>query len=71
VTIAEEEGERFIWSAHGKSRLEEGGRIKRMIIVSVFTNSKKLSWMNRPIMIIESEFDPATQQFGATAHEWI
>jgi len=31
-----------------------------MIIVSVFTNSEKLSWMNRPIMIIESEFDPAT-----------
>lgn len=31
-------------------------------MVSVLTNSEKLSWMNRLLMIIESEFDLGAQQ---------
>jgi hypothetical protein len=41
-----------------------------MVMVSGFTNSQKLSWMNRLIMILESEFDPAALQFRTTAYEW-
>ena len=66
-----EEGEQFIWWAHEKSKLEDGGKFKGMVMVSGFTNSQKLSWMNRLLMILESEFDPAAQQFRATAYEWI
>jgi hypothetical protein len=65
-----EEGEQFIWWAHEKSRLEDSGKIKGMVMVSGFTNSQKLSWMNRLLMILESEFDPAAQKFRTTAYEW-
>ncbi len=44
--------------------------MKGMVIVSGFTKSEKLSWMNRLIMILESEFDSASQQFRTTAYEW-
>jgi hypothetical protein len=66
-----EEGEQFMWWAHEKSKVAEGGKIKGMVMVSGFTNSQKLSWMNRLLMILESEFDPAAQQIRATAYEWI
>jgi hypothetical protein len=66
-----EEGEQFMWWAHEKSKVAEGGKIKGMVMVSGFTNSEKLSWMNRLLMILESEFDPAAQQFRTTAYEWI
>jgi hypothetical protein len=65
-----EGSEQFIWWAHEKSKLEGGGKFKGMVMVSGFTNSQKLSWMNRLIMILESEFDPAALQFRTTAYEW-
>jgi len=63
------EGEQFIWCAHEKSRLEDDRKIKGRVIVSGFTKSEKLSWMNRRIMILESEFDLASQQLRTTAYE--
>jgi hypothetical protein len=70
-TIMTAEGsEQFIWWAHEKSKLEDGGKFKGMVMVSGFTNSEKLSWMNRLIMILESEFDPTALQFRTTAYEW-
>jgi hypothetical protein len=65
-----EEGEQFIWWAHEKSKLADGGKIKGVVMVSGFTNSQKLSWMNRLLMILESEFDPTALQFRTTAYEW-
>jgi hypothetical protein len=65
-----EGSEQFIWWAHEKSKLEDGGKFKGMVMVSGFTNSEKLSWMNRLIMILESEFDPTALQFRTTAYEW-
>ena len=65
-----EEGEQFMWWAHEKSKVVEGGKIKGMVMVSGFTNSQKLSWMNNLIMALESEFDPAAMQFRTTAYEW-
>jgi hypothetical protein len=53
VMTAEEEGERFIWWAHEKSKRAEGGKVKGMIMVSRFTNSQKLSWMNNLIMALD------------------
>jgi len=46
MTIAEEEGEQFMWWAHEKSKVAEGGKIRGTVLVSGFTNSQKLSWMN-------------------------
>jgi hypothetical protein len=66
-----EEGEQFMWWAHEKSKLADGGKIKGMVIFSGFTNSQKLSWMNRLLVAGESEFDPAAQQFRVMGYEWI
>jgi hypothetical protein len=71
MMTAEGEGEQWIWWAHEKSKVAEGGKIKGIVIISGFTNSQKLSWMNRLLMILESEFEPAAQQLRATAYEWI
>jgi hypothetical protein len=69
-TVMTQEGEQFMWWAHEKSKVVEGGKIKGMVMVSGFTNSQKLSWMNNLIMALESEFDPAAMQFRTTAYEW-
>ena len=66
-----EEGEQFMWWAHEKGKVAEGGKIKGLVILSGFTNSQKLSWMNSLVMAGESEFDPAAQQFKVTAYEWM
>ena len=72
TTSAAEEGvEQYIWWAHEKDKLADGGKIKGMSIASSFTNSQKLSWMNRLLIAGETESDPATQQFKVTGYEWI
>jgi hypothetical protein len=72
MTTAGEEGAQFIWWAHQKSKLADGGKkIRGIIIGSGFTNSQKLSWMNSLLVAGESEFDPAAQQFRVTGYEWI
>jgi hypothetical protein len=35
-----------MWWAHEKSKLADGGKIRGLVMVSGFTNSQKLSWMN-------------------------
>jgi hypothetical protein len=65
-----EGGDQFMWWAHEKGKVVEGGKVKGLSIVTGFTNSQKLSWMNNLIMALESEFDPASQKFKATAYEW-
>ena len=64
------EGDQFIWWAHGKGKVVEGGKVKGLIIVTGFTNSQKLAWMNNLIMALESEFDPQSKSFNITAYEW-
>jgi hypothetical protein len=64
------EGDQFIWWAHGKGKVVEGGKVKGLIIVTGFTNSQKLGWMNNLIMALESEFDPESKKFKITAYEW-
>jgi Tfp pilus assembly pilus retraction ATPase PilT len=48
----------------------EGGKVRGLIIVTGFTNSQKLAWMNNLIMALESEFDPEPKKFKITAYEW-
>ncbi|HKU50314.1 MAG TPA: hypothetical protein VJP79_10210 [Nitrososphaera sp.] len=64
------EGDQFMWWAHEKSKAMEGGRTKGLVIVSGYSNSQKLSWMNNVVIAIDSQYDPAAQQFKGTAYEW-
>ena len=66
----QEEGEQLIWWAHEKSKVVEGGKVKGLVMLSAYTNSQKLSWINNLVMALEGEFDPPTQQFKTTAYEW-
>lgn len=60
------EGGQFSWWAHDKSRVAEGGgKTRGITIVSGFSNSQKLSWLNSLVMVIESEFDPESQGYQA------
>jgi hypothetical protein len=65
-----EDSDQFVWWAHGKGKVVEGGKVRGLIIVTGFSNSQKLAWMNNLIMALESEFDPASQKFKITAYEW-
>jgi hypothetical protein len=64
-------GEQFIWRTYEKGKAAEGGKTKGTFIMSGFTNSQRLSWMNTLLVAGESEFDPAAQQFRVTGYEWI
>jgi hypothetical protein len=64
------EGDQFMWWAHGKGKVVEGGKVKGLIIVTGFANSQKLAWMNNLIMALESEFDPESKKFKISAYEW-
>lgn len=69
-TTTEGSSDDFIWWAHEKGKVIEGGKIKGMIIVTGFSHSQKLSWMNNMIFVLESETDSQSQKFKNTAYEW-
>jgi hypothetical protein len=64
------EGEQFVWWAHEKDKVVESGRVKGLTMLTGFTNSQNLSWMNNLIMANESGFDPASQKISVTGYEW-
>lgn len=65
-----EGGDHFIWWAHEKSKVTEDGKAKGLTMVTGFTNSQKLSWMNNLILALESETDLKSQTFKVTGYEW-
>jgi hypothetical protein len=69
LTIAEG-GDQFMWWAHEKSKIVEGGKIKGLNIMTGFTNSQKLSWMNNSIIVIEIDGSISSMKFKATGYEW-
>jgi hypothetical protein len=64
------DGDQFMWWAHEKSKATEGGKMKGLVMVTGYTTSQRLSWMNNLILALDSEFDPTSQQFKTTAYEW-
>ena len=70
VVTTANNGEQFFWWAHEKSKVIEGGKVKGLIIITGFTNSQKLTWMNNLIIALDSEYDPASQTFKAKGYEW-
>jgi hypothetical protein len=65
-----EGGDQYLWWGHEKSKIIEGGKIKGLIIVTGFTKSQKLSWMNNLIIALEVEGSVSTQKFQAVGYEW-
>jgi hypothetical protein len=64
-------GDQFVWWAHEKTKAVEGGKkFKGLTMMTGFTNSQKLSWMNNLIIALNLETDPESQKFKATAYEW-
>ena len=60
----------FLWWANEKTRMVEDGKFKGLTMMTGFTNSQKLSWMNNLIIALDLETDPESQKFKATAYEW-
>lgn len=69
LTIAEG-SDQFMWWAHEKSKVVEGGKIKGLSIMTEFTNSQKLSWMNSLITVIKIDGSVSSMKFKATRYEW-
>ena len=68
--MSSENGDQFMWWAHEKSKVVEGGNIKGLNIMTGFTNSQKLSWMNNLIIALEISGSVFSQKFKATGYEW-
>jgi hypothetical protein len=64
------DGDQFMWWAHEKSKVVEGGNIKGLNIMTGFTSSQKLSWMNNIILALEVSGSVFSQKFNATGFEW-
>jgi hypothetical protein len=75
ITIAEgggsSAGDHFEWWAHEKTKaVEGGGKFKGLTMMTGFTNSQKLAWMNNLIIALDLETNPESLKFKATAYEW-
>jgi hypothetical protein len=70
-TLTTELGEEFMWWAHEKSKVLEGGKIKGLNVTTGFTNSQKLSWMNNLIIVIELSGSVFSDEFSAIGYEWV
>jgi hypothetical protein len=68
--VTTQDGEQFFWWGHAKSRAGEGWNVRGIVLVTGFTNSQKLAWMNRLILAIETELNQTAQEFAATGFEW-
>lgn len=74
IAITTEEGDQIFWWAGQKSKIVEGrngGKRKGVAIVSFFSNSQKLSWINSTIVDDDVEMDLATQQMKIVGYKWI
>jgi len=65
-----ENPEQFMWWAHEKSKVLEDGKIRGLSLVTGFTNSQKLSWMNNLIILVELAGSVYSDEFCATAYQW-
>lgn len=69
-TLTTQNGEQFMWWSHEKSKVLQDGKIKGLNIVTGFTNSQNLSWMNSLIIVVELVGSIFSEEFSATAYEW-
>ena len=70
TTGESDSNDQFVWWAHEKTKAVEGGKFKGLTMMTGFTNSQKLSWMNNLIIALDLETNPESQTFKVTAYEW-
>jgi hypothetical protein len=70
TTTEGDNADQFVWWAHEKTKAAEGGKFKGLTMMTGFTNSQRLSWMNNLIIALDIETDPESQKFKANAYEW-
>jgi hypothetical protein len=58
-----------MWWAHEKRRVLEDGKIRGLNIVTGFTNSQNLSWMNSLVIVVELAGSVYSEEFCAAAYE--
>ena len=68
--LTTQNAEEFMWWAHEKSRVLEDGKIRGLNIVTGFTKSQNLSWMNSLVIVVELAGSIFSEEFSATAYEW-
>jgi hypothetical protein len=68
--LTTQNAEEFMWWAHEKSKVSEDGKIRGLNLVTGFTNSEKLTWMNNRIILVELAGSVHSEEFSATAYEW-
>jgi hypothetical protein len=71
VATTIEGGDQIFWWADHKTKLEGDGKGKGIAIVSFFTNSQKLLWINRLIVADDAEIDLTNQQLKMIGYEWV
>jgi hypothetical protein len=69
-TLITEHGEQLMWWAHEKSKVLEDGKIRGLNLMTGFTNSQQLSWMNNLIIVVELAGSIFSEEFCAIAYEW-
>ena len=69
-TLTTENGELFLWWSHEKAKVLQDGKIKGLNMVTGFTNSQNLSWMNTLIIVVELAASVHSDEFSAVAYEW-
>jgi len=69
-TLTTENGEQNMWWSHEKGKVLQDGKIKGLNIVTGFTNSQNLSWMNTLIIVVELAASVHSDEFCAVAYEW-
>ena len=68
--LTTQNADEFMWWAHEKSKVAEDGKIRGLNLVTGFTNSQKLTWMNNIIIVVELDGSVYSEEFTATAYEW-
>lgn len=68
--LTTQNAEQFMWWAHEKSKVSEDGKIRGLNLVTGFTNSQNLSWMNSLIILVELAGSVYSEEFSASAYEW-
>ncbi|MGE5821875.1 MAG: hypothetical protein ACM31M_04760 [Nitrososphaerota archaeon] len=68
--LTTQNAEQFMWWAHEKSKVTEDGKIRGLNLVTGFTSSQKLSWMNNLVIVVELAGSVYSEQFSASAYEW-
>jgi hypothetical protein len=69
-TLTIENGEQFLWWSHEKAKVLQHGKIKGLNIVTGFTNSQNIAWMNTLIIVVELAASLESDEFCAVAYEW-